>query len=122
MMTNQIQARLEAVNTDTSSFTDIAVRVYLHNLGTKSVSIPAQALNSPSLLFELIDENGAKVPFPPPPVPDPRAGNISITADQTWQAYYVGFLPDPTPGTYQLRVSLRGDINIVSNWLTIRLL
>ncbi len=120
-MSNQIQTRLEAVNAGPSSVKDIAVRVRLRNTGPIPVVIPAQALSSPSLLFELVDEHGVNVPFPPPPVPDPRAGSISIAAGQTWQEDYMGFLPATSPGTYQLRVCLPGDIKIVSDWLAVKL-
>ncbi len=120
-MSNQIQARLESVNTGPSIIKDVAVHVHLRNTGPVPLVIPAQALRSPSLLFELVDEHGMNVPFPPPPVPDPRAGSISIAAGQTWQEDYIGFLPATSPGTYQLRVCLRGDIKIVSDWLVVKL-
>ena len=120
-MSNQIQTRLEALNLGPSIGKGFAVRVLLRNTGTKPVVIPAQALSSPSLLFELIDVHGDKVPFPPPPVPDPRAGSIRIAAGQTWQDNYMGFLPAVPPGTYQLRVCLRGEIKILSDWLVVKL-
>lgn len=120
-MSNQIQSRLEAVNAGPSTIKDIAVRIHLRNTGSIPVMIPVQELSSPSLLFELVNEHGVNVPFPPPPIPDPRAGNISIAAGRTWQEDYMGFLPDTSPGTYQLRVCLRGDIKIVSNWLAVKL-
>ena len=121
-MSNQIQTRLEAVNAGPSIVRDIAVRVHLRNSGLIPLVIPAQVLSSPSLLFELVDEHGVNIPFPPPPVPDPHAGSISIAAGETWHEDYKGFLPITSPGTYQLRVRLRGDIRIESDWLTVKLL
>lgn len=120
-MLSQIQTRLEAVNAGPSNDKDIAVRVHLRNTGQMPVLIPAQVLSSPSLLFELVDEHGINIPFPPPPVPDPNAVSISIASGHTWQGNYMGFLPVTSPGMYQLRVSIRGDIKIVSNWLALKL-
>ena len=120
-MSNQIQAQLEAVNVGPSDVKEIAVRVRLRNPGPVPVVIPTQVLSSPSLLFELVDSHGVNVPFPPPPVPDPRAGSIRIAADQVWQEDYLGFLPATSPGTYQLRVHVRGDVKIMSDWLVVKL-
>jgi hypothetical protein len=120
-MSNQIQTRLEALNAGPSIGNYIAVRVHLRNTGTIPVVIPMQALSSPSLLFELVDKHGEKVPFPPPPIPDPHAGSISIASGQTWQNDYMGFLPAAPPGTYQLRVCIHGDIKILSDWLVVKL-
>ncbi len=120
-MPNQIQARLIVLNKGPSIGRDIAVRVHLRNTGATPVAIPAQVLSSPSLLFEMVDVHGKQISFQPPPVPGPSAGIISIAAGQTWQDEHMGFLPAAPPGTYQLRVCIRGDINILSDWQEVKL-
>jgi hypothetical protein len=103
---------------------ELVARGELRNRGDEPVDVDLAPLGSPSLALEIVDDAGAPVRLPPPPVPggDERRGTLA--AGEALPVEFPAFLPFGTPpGAYRARLRYVGlvgptgrTVEVVSDW------
>jgi hypothetical protein len=103
---------------------ELVARGALRNRGDEPVEVDLAPLGSPSLALEIVDEGGAPVRLPPPPVPGGEVREATVAAGEAVPVEFSAFLPTWTPaGAYRVRLRYLGvvgppgrTVEVVSDW------
>jgi hypothetical protein len=103
---------------------ELVARGALRNRGDEPVAVDLAPLGSPSLALEIVDEGGAPVRLPPPPVPGGEVRGATLAAGEAVPVEFPAFLPLWTPaGAYRVRLRYLGvvgtpgrTVEVVSDW------
>jgi hypothetical protein len=104
---------------------DLMARGAVRNRGDEPVEVDLAPLSSPSLALDVVEEGGAPVRLPPPPVPRGEVLGATLAAGEAVAVEFPAFLPAWTPpGAYRVRLRYLGavgtpgrTVEVVSDWV-----
>jgi hypothetical protein len=120
----ELEAELTVEPGEAARREELLARGTLRNRGDEPVEVDLAPLDSPSLALEIVDEGGAPLRLPPPPVPGAEVRRATLAAGEAAAFEFPAFLPAWTPaGAYRVRLRYLGvvgapgrTVEVVSDW------